>query len=145
MTAADTGFQSKLPRAGWVLYDDGCGFCYRWVHFWESIIARRGFSIKGLHAARDDGSLTIPRESLLDDILVLTTEGQVVSGADAYLFVAQRIWWTWPFYAVFSMPVLNDILWSGYRWFNRNRYRISSRCPLPRHPMSNGSSHHHGK
>ena len=63
------------------------------MHFWESIIGRRGFAIKGLQVAWDDGSLKCPREKLMDDILILTRDGKTASGADAYLFVARRIWW----------------------------------------------------
>jgi predicted DCC family thiol-disulfide oxidoreductase YuxK len=127
------GQESKAmpPRGGWVLYDGGCGFCFRWVHFWENVIERRGFALKDLLSARDDGSLKIPQQNLLDDILVLTADGKLESGADAYLFVARRIWWAWPFYAIFRLPGFNWMLWQGYRWFNRNRYHISRHCPLP--------------
>ncbi len=120
-----------VPPVGWVLYDGECGFCFRWVHLWEKVIGRRGFSLKDLQSALDDGSLRIRQEKLLDDILVLTHDGQLESGADAYLFVTQRIWWAWPFYAIFRLPGFNWVLWQAYRWFNRNRYRISRHCPLP--------------
>jgi hypothetical protein len=61
----------------------------------------------------------------------LTRGGALQSGADAYLYVARRIWWAWPFYAIFSLPGFNSVLWWGYRNFNRNRYRISRHCALP--------------
>jgi predicted DCC family thiol-disulfide oxidoreductase YuxK len=132
------GQESKAmpPLVGWVLYDGGCGFCFRWVHFWEKVIERRGFALKDLQSARNDGSLKIPQQKLLDDILVLSGDGKLESGADAYLFVARRIWWAWPFYAIFRLPGFNWILWQGYRWFNRNRYRISRHCPLPQQSHS---------
>ena len=82
-------------------------------------------------AAYADGSLQIPQEKLLDDIRVLTRSGKLESGADAYLYVARQIWWAWPFYAIFRLPGFNGLLWWGYRWFNRNRYRVSRYCPLP--------------
>jgi len=123
--------ESVLPREGWILYDGGCGFCFRWVHIWEKVVARRGFATKDLQSASADGTLQVPPENLLDDIRVLTRAGKLESGADAYLYIARRIWWAWPFYAIFSLPGLNGILWWGYRWFNRNRYRISRHCPLP--------------
>jgi hypothetical protein len=59
------------PRAGWVLYDGGCGFCFRWVHLWEKVIERRGFALKDLQSAWADGSLQISQQHLLDDIRVL--------------------------------------------------------------------------
>jgi predicted DCC family thiol-disulfide oxidoreductase YuxK len=134
----EVGQESKAtsPRVGWVLYDGGCGFCFRWVHLWEKVIERRGFSLKDLQSAWADGSLKISQEKLLEDILVLTRDGKLESGADAYLFVAQRIWWAWPFYAIFRLPGFNWMLWQGYRWFNRNRYRISRHCPRPQQANS---------
>ncbi|MGH9711390.1 MAG: thiol-disulfide oxidoreductase DCC family protein [Candidatus Acidiferrales bacterium] len=123
---------STIPRAGWILYDGGCGFCFWWVHFWQKVIERRGFALKDLQTAAVDGTLQTSAENLLDDIRVLTSNGEVKSGADAYLHVTRRIWWAWPFYAVFSLPGLNWVLWRGYRWFNRNRYRISRQCEIPK-------------
>lgn len=123
--------KSALPREGWILYDGGCGFCFRWVYFWKKVVEPRGFAIKDLQSASAEGILQIPQENLLDDIRVLTRSGKLESGAAAYLYVTRRIWWAWPFYAIFSLPGFNWLLWRGYRWFNRNRYRISHHCPLP--------------
>ncbi len=119
-------------RGGWILYDGACGFCSWWVRRWQKVVEARGFALKDLQSAAADGSVTIPTENLLDDIRVLTPAGALISGADAYLYVARRIWWAWPFYAVFSLPGFNWLLWRGYRWFNRNRYRISPYCAMPK-------------
>lgn len=129
--AADKA-DAAVPREGWILYDGACGFCFRWVHFWEKVVERRGFSVKDLQSASADGSLQIPPEDLLDDIRVLTRTGKLHSGADAYLYVARQIWWAWPFYAVFHLPGFNAVLWWSYHWFNRNRYLISRHCPIPK-------------
>jgi len=134
MSDLDRQTRVTTPRQGWILYDGGCGFCYRWVRMWEKVVERRGFAVKDLQSAWADGSLQVSPENLLDDIRVLTPGGQWLSGADAYLFVARRIWWAWPFYAIFSLPGFNWLLWHSYRWFNRNRYRISRHCPLPQQP-----------
>ncbi|MGA7219442.1 MAG: DUF393 domain-containing protein [Candidatus Sulfotelmatobacter sp.] len=140
MNSSGQARESPQPARGWILYDGGCGFCFRWAHFWENVVGRRGFGIKDLQSAAADGSLPISQENLLDDIRVLTAAGEVRSGADAYLYVARRIWWAWPFYAVFSLPGFNQVLWRGYRWFNRNRYRISRHCPLPPGRISRNNS-----
>ena len=123
--------ESILPRKGWILYDGGCGFCFRWVHYWKKVVGRRGFALKDLQSAAADGSLQISQEHLLDDIRVLRRDGRSESGANAYLYVARQIWWAWPFYAIFRLPGFNWAFWQGYRWFNRNRFRISRHCPLP--------------
>jgi predicted DCC family thiol-disulfide oxidoreductase YuxK len=124
---------ATVARAGWILYDGACGFCSWWVRSWQKVVEAQGFAVKDLQSADADGSVKIPAENLLDDIRILTPSGELVSGADAYLYVARRIWWAWPFYAVFSLPGFNWALWRGYRWVNRNRYRISPHCALPQH------------
>jgi predicted DCC family thiol-disulfide oxidoreductase YuxK len=129
---------STSPAKGWILYDGECGFCFRWVHLWEKVVKARGFALKQLQSASADGSLAIPAENLLNDILVLTPGGNLESGANAYLFVARQIWWAWPFYALFSLPGFHWMLEKGYRWFNRNRYHFSSHCRLPK-PAAPGS------
>jgi predicted DCC family thiol-disulfide oxidoreductase YuxK len=68
-----------LPREGWILYDGGCGFCFRWVQFWKNVVGRRGFAIKDLQSASADGTLQIAKEHLLDDIRVLTRDGALIA------------------------------------------------------------------
>lgn len=114
-------------KAGWVLYDGACGVCSRWIYFWRPVLERRGFSIKDLQSAAADGSVAIPTDKLLDDLRVLTPAGQLVEGAGAYLYVTRRIWWTWPFWAVFHLPGFRTLLERGYLSFARNRYCVSAR------------------
>ena len=87
---SETQRDSNVARLlkGWILYDGGCGFCFRWVHFWEKVVAQRGFEPKDLQSAEEEGILQIPAENLLDDIRVLKVDGGLECGADAYLFVA---------------------------------------------------------
>lgn len=125
------GRSSQAPCQGWILYDGQCGFCSRWVHLWQRALESRGFAIRDLQSAFADGTLPLAQENLLDDIRVLTPDGELESGADAYLYVARRLWWALPFYVIFSAPGFNWILWHCYKWFNRNRYRISRQCQLP--------------
>ena len=124
------------PLKARILYDGGWGFCFRWVHFWEKVVARRGFERKDLQSAEEEGILRIPAENLLDDIRVLKVDGGLECGADAYLFVAEHIWWAKPLAMLFGLPGFNWVLWRGYRWFNRNRYRVSRFCPLPEQSLT---------
>jgi predicted DCC family thiol-disulfide oxidoreductase YuxK len=73
----------------------------------------------------------MPLDELLSDIRLLTREGELVSGADVYLQVTKRIWWAWPFYAIFSLAGFNRHIHLGYRWFARNRYCVSHACKPP--------------
>jgi len=114
----------------WVLYDNQCGFCSRWVRFWQPVLAKRDIGIAGLQEPWVIERLGLTGDELLHDIRLLTAENAVIPGANVYLQVTQQIWWAWPFYAVFSLPGLNQLMHLAYRWFARNRHRISHTCKL---------------
>jgi predicted DCC family thiol-disulfide oxidoreductase YuxK len=128
----ETGRLVERPIQGVVLYDGQCGFCSRWVKFWEGTLARYGFEIALLDAPWVAKKLQKPYEELLTDIRLLGPDDQLISGADVYLYVMRRIWWAWPFYAIFSLPGLNWLIHTGYRWFARNRHHISHTCGVER-------------
>ena len=69
---------------GWVLYDDACGFCRRWVPFWASTLRRRGFDIAPLQSAWVRDSVTVADGELLDDLRLLLRAGAsvVITGRD---------------------------------------------------------------
>ena len=115
---------------GVVLYDGQCGFCSRWVKYWAGTLARSGFGIASLDEPWVAERLRMPQEELLADIRLLTAGDQLISGADVYLYVTRRIWWAWPFYAIFSLPGFNRLIHVGYRRFARNRYCVSHACKL---------------
>jgi predicted DCC family thiol-disulfide oxidoreductase YuxK len=120
----------RLAR-GLVLYDGQCGFCSRWVKIWAGTLAKRGFHIASLDEPWVAERLKIPDDELLTDIRLLAADGQLISGANVYLYVMRRIWWAWPLYAIFSLPGFNRLINVGYRWFARNRYCVSHACRLP--------------
>jgi predicted DCC family thiol-disulfide oxidoreductase YuxK len=127
---------------GVILYDGQCGFCSRWVRCWASTLGRRGFAIASLDEPwvakkinekinkQINEQTKMSREELLTDIRLITAEGQLISGADVYLYVTQKIWWAWPFYAIFSLPGFNRLIHLAYRWFARNRHHISHACHI---------------
>jgi predicted DCC family thiol-disulfide oxidoreductase YuxK len=115
---------------GVVVYDGHCGFCSRWVQYWARTLNRHGFEIASLDAPWVADQLRMSHEELLTDIRLLAADGQLISGADVYLYVTRRIWWAWPIYAIFSLPGFNWLIHVGYRWFARNRHHISHACRL---------------
>jgi len=115
---------------GVVLYDGQCGFCLRWVKYWAGTLGRSGFEIASLDEPWVAEKIKQPHEELLTDIRLLTTDGQLISGADVYLYAARGIWWAWPFYTIFSLPGFNRLIHVSYKWFARNRYCVSHACKL---------------
>lgn len=119
------------PTRGWVLYDEACAFCTRWVRFWRGTLEQRGYAIASLQTPWVMERLKMEPKELLRDIRLLTAEGRLVEGADVYLHVMRRIWWAWPLYVLFSLPVLNRAFWIGYRLFAANRYLLGLSCEKP--------------
>jgi predicted DCC family thiol-disulfide oxidoreductase YuxK len=115
---------------GWILYDDSCGFCRRWVPFWKSTLRRRGFEIAPLQADWVREKLSLSESELLRDLRLLLADGSQICGADVYRYAMRRIWWAWPSYLFSVCPGLRSISDWGYRTFATNRFRVSSACGL---------------
>jgi predicted DCC family thiol-disulfide oxidoreductase YuxK len=115
---------------GWVLYDDSCGFCRRWIPFWSDTLCKRGFAIAPLQSDWVGQKLNVPYADLLFDLRLLLADGRQLRGADVYRFVMRRIWWAYPLYLLSVAPVLRRVFDWSYRTFANNRYRISRACRL---------------
>jgi predicted DCC family thiol-disulfide oxidoreductase YuxK len=116
---------------GWVLYDDSCGFCRRWVPFWAGTLRKRGFDIAPLQSDWVIQRLSAPQEDLLFDLRLLLADGRQVRGADVYRHVMRRISWAYPLYLLSVTPLLRRVFDWGYRTFANHRYRFSRACRLP--------------
>jgi predicted DCC family thiol-disulfide oxidoreductase YuxK len=115
---------------GWVLYDADCGFCSRWVPFWEKTLRRQGLGIAPLQADWLRVRLGVDRDRLLDDLRLIFEDGRQLAGADVYRYVMRRIWWALPAYLLSIAPVFRSIFDGAYRAFAVNRYRVSRSCRL---------------
>jgi predicted DCC family thiol-disulfide oxidoreductase YuxK len=102
--------ETSQPVRGWVFYDGECGFCSRWLSFWQPTLNRHGYAIAPLQEPWVVAQFHLPAQKLLSDLRLLTPDGRSVAGADVYLHVARTIWWAWPFYAVFSLPGFNRLI-----------------------------------
>jgi predicted DCC family thiol-disulfide oxidoreductase YuxK len=119
-----------LKPLGWILYDDSCGICRRWIPFWESALRRRGFDIAPLQADWVRAKLQLTDSELLHDLRLLLADGSQIRGADVYRYVTKRIWWAWPVYLFSITPGLRQVFDRAYRTFAVNRIRVSSACGL---------------
>ena len=76
--------EAKAPAArGWVLYDDACGICSRWVPFWAPTLARLGIEIAPLQTPWVAERLRLPKDARLTDLWLLLRDGRELVGADA--------------------------------------------------------------
>ena len=116
---------------GWVLYDSDCGICTRLAWRLGNTFERRGYRLVPLQAPWVVERLGMPREKLLEEMRVLTTDGRQLGGADAVAHLARRIWWAMPLYAVSRLPGVLPLMRRGYRWFAARRHRFSQTCSAP--------------
>ena len=115
---------------GWVLYDDACGFCNRWIPFSATTLSRQGLGIATLQADWVSERLGMATTELMQDLRLLFRDGSQIIGADVYRYVMRRIWWAWPLYAISVAPIAAQVFDWCYRTFAANRYRVSRACRL---------------
>jgi predicted DCC family thiol-disulfide oxidoreductase YuxK len=123
--------QETSASKGWVLYDGSCGFCSRWVPFWENTLKKRGFRIAPLQADWVARKLNLAEDELTSDFRLLLANGEKVAGAEVYRYLMRRIWWAMPLYLLSTLPLLRRLFDAGYRAFADKRYWISHTCHLP--------------
>ena len=85
-----TSGSSADPTNGWVLFDGECGFCSRWLQFWQPTLAKHGFDSVALQETWVTKKLQLPADQLLYDIRLLAPDGKLISGADVYLQVTNE-------------------------------------------------------
>ena len=117
--------KAETKPAGWILYDDTCGFCRRWVPFWAKTLRKRGFEIAPLQAEWVKEKLQLDESELLQDLRLWLTDGKQIQGADAYRYAMKRIWWAYPFYLFSIAPLGRNIFNRGYRKFATHRHQFS--------------------
>jgi predicted DCC family thiol-disulfide oxidoreductase YuxK len=118
------------PYKDWVLYDDSCGFCNRWIPFWAATLSRQGLGTAPLQADWVSERLKASPAELIQDLRLSFRDGSQIVGADVYRYVMRRIWWAWPLYVISIAPVASRIFDWSYRTFAANRYRVSQACRL---------------
>jgi predicted DCC family thiol-disulfide oxidoreductase YuxK len=122
--------ENKTNPVGWILYDDSCGFCQRWVPFLEKTLRKRGFEIATLQADWVRQKLQLNENDLLQDLRLLLANGEQIRGADTYRYAMKRIWLAYPVYLFSIVPLGRTIFDWSYRKFAAHRHQISRACKL---------------
>ncbi|HYL96715.1 MAG TPA: DUF393 domain-containing protein [Terriglobales bacterium] len=124
--------------AGWVFYDGECEFCRSLARRFRSTLEKRGFGLAPLQDPRVATLLGLAPNLLLQEMRVLTAEGEVLGGAQAVTFLAAKIWWAWPVHAAAKLPGVRLLLRAAYRWVADHRH--CSSCAVGRSAENGGSN-----
>ena len=89
---------------GTVYYDASCSLCTDLARRFGPLLMRHGFRLAPLQTPGLQERLRIPAETLLDEMRLVTSSGQVLGGADAILHIARYLWWARPLRLVAWLP-----------------------------------------
>ena len=112
-------------------YDAACPFCVRWTNRARGTLESRGFVIIPLQSDWARRALKVPEADLLREMRVVTLQGEVFGGADALLYLARRIAWAWPLWALASVPGVKPLVGAVYRIVAANRTCAGNACRVP--------------
>jgi len=111
-----------------VLYDGDCPLCAREIAMLERLDAGRGrigsvdIAAPGFDASAYGRSL----EALMGRIHGVLSDGSVVEGVEVFRRAYAAVGWGW-LLAWTGWPGLRPLSDAGYRWFARNRLRLTGR------------------
>ena len=126
-----------------ILYDGQCSLCQRAIARLRRRDTRHRLTFMDLHSvdvSRIHPSLTT--EACLRDMHLVTPQGRVLSGFDAFRHIAAQLpawrWWA-PLLRVPPVPVIGRLI---YRWIARRRHALPHRCASGRcaHPWHSGKT-----
>ena len=84
-------------QAEWVFFDGECGFCHRWVQ-WVVKRDRDGRAFRFAPRKGETFQLLVAwerRQALPPSILVLTTQGRILTRSSAVLHILERLGGVW--------------------------------------------------
>ena len=110
-----------IPFRGWIFFDRDCTFCSDLARRFESVFAKRGFQFEPLQQPWVLERLGLTADEALEEMRVLTTDGKVFGGADAVVFLAQKVWWGSPLAALARFQFVHRQLDRWYRWVAAHR------------------------
>ncbi|PYV19090.1 MAG: hypothetical protein DMG07_02550 [Acidobacteria bacterium] len=102
---------------GWVLYDGDCVLCIGLARRFAPLLRRRGFV-----------PAPLPSGTQIDEMVVLTGQGQAWGGADGVVYLARWVWWAWPLAAAGRIPFVLHGLRRAYRWLAARRHCLGGVC-----------------
>lgn len=124
------------PTRGWIFFDNKCRYCIAAVNRFKRLFARRGFHFLPLQTPWVQKRLELEPGARLEEMRVLTRDGQHFGGADGIIFLARHIWWTRPFWFLSKLPQMRGLVDRAYRWIAAHRGCTHLGCSQPLPPVA---------
>ena len=117
-------------KKSWIVYDGTCRVCLKMKRLFGALFAKRGFHWEMLQADWVGPATGLTEAELMEEMLVITGEGEVIGGVDAWIYLARFVWWMYPFYLVSRIPVMHTLFERFYRAFAANRHCVGGACRI---------------
>lgn len=128
-TAAGPITTQFRPPRDTVLYDGQCRFCRGQIALLRRLDLAGSLEFTSLHDPEVAKEFPeIPRESLLEEMVIVDRRGRAWHGAGAVRYLARRLPILWPVAVPLHVPGSMPVWQWLYRLVARNRYRIAGAC-----------------
>jgi predicted DCC family thiol-disulfide oxidoreductase YuxK len=123
------------PETETIFYDGHCGLCHRTVQFVLKRDSRRIFRYAPLQGTTFEQRVSPAlRSSLPDSVIVLTSDGRLLTRSDAILHIYGRLGGVWNALAAVMAIIPRPIRDAAYDFIARIRYSVFGRrsetCPV---------------
>lgn len=123
-----------VPFRGWIFFDGDCSSCRKLAFHFGQMFAKRGFYFEPLQRDWVRERLNLTPEQALEEMRVLTADGQIFGGADAVIFLARQLRWAAPFAWIARFSSVRALLDRSYRWVAAHRTCAINRVARPPFP-----------
>lgn len=112
-----------------LFYDGECPLCQREARLMRRMDKGRGALelVDYRQPGFDPGEFGLTFEEIDARIHGVTADGRVVEGMEVFRQAYRRLGYGW-LIAPTGWPVLKPVFDAMYRWFSRNRHRLTGRC-----------------
>jgi predicted DCC family thiol-disulfide oxidoreductase YuxK len=111
-----------------VFYDGDCRLCMREVRLLRRLDERQRIGFVDIAGEGfDRGSVGVTWEALMDRIHARLPDGTIIEGVEVFRRLYAAVGFG-PLVALTRLPGVAQLLDLGYRWFAKNRLRLSGRC-----------------
>jgi len=111
-----------------VFHDGGCPLCTREVRLLRRLDKRERIRFVDIAAdGFDRSSVGVAWEDLMDRIHARLPDGTIVEGVEVFRRLYSAVGFG-PLVVLTRLPGVAQLLDLGYRWFAKNRLRLTGRC-----------------
>ena len=112
-----------------VLVDGACPLCRREADFWRRLDRGRGrIALVDVNSPGfEPATYGLTQELVMDQIHGILPSGKVIAGMEVFRRAYGAVGWGW-LLAPTGWPLLRPLFDRVYRWFARNRVRITGRA-----------------